>query len=185
MTVKEIIKNTALIYGREDVVNYLNGSTIKGEDTLPTVNILVGLLNLVVSELAGTFIPMIKQETVTVTDGKIYYKDLSERIVRILNVYSVNGGETDYGTSVEFIRVKENSVIIEYEYVPPRYGLEDEIGYTEKDVTAAALSYGLCAEYAISLSDFDQAVAWHNRYVDAISNLRKVKNVKIKGRAFV
>lgn len=186
MTVKEIIKNTAFSAGREDVVKYLDGNTTsKGEDTLPTVNLLTGLLNLVISELAGTFIPMIKQESVQTSDGKIFYADLSERAVKIIGVYNQNGNDIDFVKTAEFIKVNPGTVIVDYEYIPPNYGIDDTIGYTEKEVTSSVLSFGLSAEYAISLGDFDQAVMWHKRYVDAISELRKIKNVKIKNRSFV
>ena len=186
MTVKEILKTTSAMLGREDVNAYLSGDTeAVGENTLPTVGVMVNLLNLVIGELAGTFIPMVKTETAATNDGKVYYADLIERALEIKAVYDLSGDEISYKQSAEFIKVNADKVLVEYEYAPPNYGLEDEIGYTEKDVTAGALAFGLAAEYSISLGSFDEAVMWHKRYVDSIAEQRKLRNVTLKTRSFV
>ncbi len=186
MTVKDILKATCAMAGREDVLDYLNGKNVSpSEDALSAVNIMTALANLVIGELAGTFIPMVKCERVTATDKKIKYADLSERCIRVLAVYNDNGDKIYYKHTPEYMLVNENTVTVEYEFNPPNYSLEDEIGYREEDVSTATLSYGLSAEYAISRGSFDEAVMWHERYVDSISAKRKIKNSTIKNRSFV
>ena len=74
MSIKEILKNAALLLGRDNVIDYCNGVTVN-DDTLRTVNNMTGLINLVLSELACTYIPMVKRETVRTSNVKIYYKD--------------------------------------------------------------------------------------------------------------
>ncbi|MBR2448717.1 MAG: hypothetical protein IKB30_01205 [Clostridia bacterium] len=186
MTVKEILITTSTMLGREDVTAYLNGDVDSaGENTLPTINVMVNLLNLVIGELAGTFIPMVKSEKISTNNGKVYYTDLTERALEIKNVFDFSGTRVSYRQTAEFIAVSCDNVIVEYEYAPPNYGLDDKIGFTEKDVALGTLAYGLAAEYSISLEDFDQAVMWHKRYVDSIAEHRKVHNATIKERSFV
>ena len=46
MLVKDIIKTTSSMLNRQDVLDYLNDKTQDaGQDTLPTINLLVNLLN--------------------------------------------------------------------------------------------------------------------------------------------
>ncbi len=184
MTIKEIIDATANVVGRKDVSEYLNLGKEGSEDTLLTVNKLVGLLNMIISELAGTFIPMIKSESVSAKNGRIYFTDLSCKALEILKVLLPNGTELNYSQNAEFISVPADNVIIEYSYVPPAYDLTSTIGYTEKEISKSTLIYGLCAEYCICTGAFDEAVLWHDRYVDAVKETRKVKNSKIKGRCW-
>lgn len=186
MTVKEVLKTVSAMIGREDAISYLNGSTLGvGEETAPTVNLMANLLNLVISELSATFIPMIKTETVTTQNGKVFYASLKENAVRIIKVYDADGKELSIKSNAEYLETEKNTVTVEYEYAPTSYGLTDTIGYTEKEVSLSTLAYGVVAEYSISQGNFDEAVMWHKRYVDSVSQMRKLKNVTVKGRYFV
>ena len=186
MTVKEIIKSACALVGREDVVKYLNDNSVTvGEDTLPTLNVMVSLLNIVIGELSGTFIPMIKLERVSAKNKRVYYADLLERCLKVIAVYDDSGNKINYAHTPEYMDVFADNVQVEYQFIPPNYDLESEIGYTDADISASALAFGLCAEYSISKGSFDQAVMWHERYVDAVSAKRKLKNGTVKQRSFV
>ena len=75
-------------------------------------------------------------------------------------------------------------LIVEYAYLPPSYDVNSKIGSFETDIPKSLLIYGLCAEYCICTGAFDEAVLWHDRYVDAVKDARKVRNCKIKGRCW-
>ncbi len=184
MSIKDILKNAALLLGRENVIDYCNGLTFN-DDTLRTVNNMTGLINLVISELACTYIPMVKRETVSTSNGKIYYKDLTENALKVLGVYDTSGKEVHFEQNIEYLTINGSSVVVEYEYSPANYGIDDEIGYREKDVSACVLAYGLCAEFSISEGRFDQAVMWHKRYVDALSEICMPRNTHVKERRWV
>ena len=186
MTLKNIIKATCAMLNREDVLEYLNDTNYQPtNDTLSALNIMVSLVNLVIGELAGTFIPMVKTETMQVKNGKVKYADLSERCVKVVGVLGKNGEKLTYKHTPEFIVVSGEEVSVCYEYIPPNYGLDDEIGYAEDEVSVATLSYGLSAEYAISKGNFDEAVMWHERFVNSVASKRKLKNSSVKARSFV
>ena len=186
MTVKDILKATCAMVGREDVLNYLTDENYQAsEDTLSAVNIMTALTNLVIGELAGTFIPMIKCEKVHAKNGRVKYADLTERCVKIVGVYNENGENISYQHTPEYMCVSVNDISVEYEFIPPNYDLDSVIGYTEEDISSATLSYGLAAEYCISRGSFDEAVMWHERYVNSVSNKRKLKNSTVKPRSFV
>ena len=184
MSIKDIVKNAALLLGRENVVDYFNGGSANDE-TLRIVNNMTGLINLVISELACTYIPMVKKEKVNVSRGKVYYKDLTENALQILNVFDERGNEVYYEISAEYLTVSNGTVVVEYEHSPHNYGLDDQIGYDEKTVCANVLAYGLCAEFCISEGRFEQAVMWHKRYVDALYEICTPKNTRVKQRRWV
>ncbi len=214
MQLKEIIKNACLMLGKGEVINYLDGkvnndydggyedeyypdygdgefgestSSSVGTDTLETVNLMVNLANLVINELACTYIPLIVQEQMPFADGKAFYKDFKHKAVKILGVYTLSGNAVDFNVKTEYLLVssKPNEMLtVEYQYAPNNYGLTDEIGYAEKDVSARVIAYGVASEVCISEGNFDQAVMHHKRYVDEIALLSMPKNTMIKQRSW-
>ena len=186
MTVKEIVNTAAALLSREDITAYLAGEQSEiAQETLPSVNLMVTLVNLVISELAGTYIPMVKKEEINPVGGKLYYTDFSCTPLKINAVYDGSGKDIRYTETALYLEVNAAKVTVEYQFVPPNYGLDDQIGYTEADVSAGALAFGLAAEYSVCKSAFDEAVMWHKRYVESISAARKLKNATLKKRSFV
>ena len=183
MSIKEIIKITATVIGREDVVEYLEGKVqTPSQEVVDTVEVMVRLANLVINELACSFIPMKKVEKVVVKDGKVYYKDLSYNPLVILNAYDKNENELSFLVKNTHVELDSYTAEIEYSFVPPNYTLDQEIGYQEKDISARVLAYGLCAEYAITQGCFKDAVMWHKRYEDSVYQACAPKNSTIKER---
>lgn len=181
MYIKDILKASALLLGKENVLTYLNGDQ-SNLSTLVTINNMTSLANLVISELASTYIPMVKKETISVRDQKIYYTDLSERVLSILSVTDSSGKEVCYKTFHEYIFATASVVEVEYEFSPPNYDLLDNVNFSNPQVDERVLAYGLNAEVCISEARFEEAVTWHKRYVDAIATICKPKNLTVKER---
>ncbi len=185
MTIKEIVKTSAALLSREDVCDYLSGKQEGvGDETVPALNTMVTLLNLVISELSATYIPMVKSEQAEISGGKLYYTQLKNTPLKVINVYDMQGREMLYSENALYLQIDAKQAVIEYEFVPPIYGLDEVIGYTEKDISQGALSFGLAAEYSICKGAFDEAVMWHKRYVDSVNASRKIQNKKIKARSW-
>lgn len=183
MKVRDIIKLTARMTGRNDVVDYLNGG--KGQtQTLETVAIMVELCNLVINELASLYIPLVNTEFVVFSYQYIPYSRLTEKVVRIRNVYDINGVSVKFNDAIQEVYANLLSGYIEYEYSPSTYDLDSVIGYTEKDVSAGIIAYGVSAEYSINQGLFEQAVMFHKRYVDGVAEKRSLKNAVIKERSW-
>lgn len=186
MKVKEVIRTVALLLNREDVIEYLDsGVAQEGSDTVKTVNVLVELLNLVVSELSSTYIPAVKSERVSLYNGKVNYSVLSEQVLKILHVIDDNGKEIDFTQYNEFFTFGCPSATVEYEYLPKVVGIDDELCYSESKIEKRVLSYGTLAEYAITEGEFDEAVMWHKRYVDGVEAICLPQNKKVKRRRWV
>ena len=187
MKISEIVKTSATMIAREDVVEYLKSSKNDNveKSTLETVDLLTRLTNLVVSELAEGFIRM--KKTVKV-DGlsKVDFKSLGIEPLDIIAVFDANGNKLDFTLSPYGLTATYGLIhSVEYSYFPENYGLTDTVGVFEKKVTLGTLSYGVLAEYCLTEGRFDEAVMWNERYVNAIDSLLKPKNGRIKGRAFL
>ena len=185
MKIKDVIKTAATLLGRGDVVAYIDsGQAEQGAETFQTINAMTNLTNLVVSELSATYIPLKTTETMVATSGRIYYKDFSKTLTKVLGVYS-GSSAVNYGYHPEYIILPySQSYTVEYEYSPSNLGLDDDIGYLEKDVSTITLAYGLSAEFCITEGSFEQAVMWHKRYADGIEKVCFPKNRKIKERSW-
>ena len=183
MTIKEIIKNSATMLGREDIVKCIELNVDYQTQVLKdSVSTLTKLANLVINELACSFVPMSTVEEKTATGGKIYYTSLSNNPLKIIGVYDRNGNDVLKKITATFIMVSSNDVLVEYSYFPKTFGIEESIGYQEKDVPMRVLCYGLCAEFALSMGCYKDAVMWHGRYEDALVEFYKPSNSKIKRR---
>lgn len=184
MTVKDIMRTVATLVGREDVVKYLLKESEGNEEVLSDIDLLTRLINIVVSELACSYVPMVAREKIEVKNGKFYFKDLTKTPLSVKNVYDYYGNQTAYSVTGEYIKT-DLGVQIEYTILPSNYGLEDQLGYTEKDISPIILAYGTAAEYSISKGCFDEAVTWHNRYVNALSEVCLPKNKMVKQRSWI
>ncbi|MBQ8426576.1 MAG: hypothetical protein IJX16_02315 [Clostridia bacterium] len=183
MTVKEILQQAATLSGRDDVVKYLNSSGSATEDTILAVNVMVRLINMVVSELSASFIPLIVEEKINATE-KIKYTSLSKNAIEIIKVYDQAGKEIPFSVYYDHVKISSPCSSIKYKYAHSTYGLEDTLDYTEKDIPSAVLAYGLSAEFALSEGDFDRACSLHDRYVEGVHAICKPKNHKTKARVW-
>lgn len=164
---------------------YYNDGTEISAETYEKLNIFVNLTNLVINELACTYVPMVIEEQLSFVNGKAFYKDFSKKAVKILGVKDMSGVELEFVDKAEYLQVPfsvNQTLIVEYQYSPDNYSILDKIGYTEKDISARVIAYGVASEYFINQGNFEQAVIYHKRYVDEISLLTLPKNSKIKQR---
>ncbi len=187
MKIKDIIRTAAIYLGRERIIEYLeNGeNTLEDANLMSQINNLTRCANLVINELCCNYVPMVKSETVDCADGKIYFSELSETVLEIEKVTDTFGENVEYSFSPEFLTVSLPTVIVTYKFLPPTYGLTDEIGYSERDLGRRVIAYGVAAEFLLTEHDFNESVMWHDRFTDALSRVVKIKNSKIKGRSFI
>ena len=184
MTVKDIINCVMVNLNREYLKEYQEKGASSSEQTKKSIDDLVALTNLVINELACSYIPLKKREKIDVKNGRLYYNTLAEKPIRIIKFTDVRGEEKYARQYFDYAEVDGSISFIEYEYLPSNYALDDQIGYTDLDISARALAYGVTAEFLLTEANFDQAVFWRKRYEDEVSLIVCPKNRKIKGRDF-
>ena len=181
MTVKDVVKVQATLIGREDVVKYLSGELDNADTaTLNAVDIMTRCVNLTVSELAFSHIPMTK--TYEVDGTEIVFKDVPDRLLRIVSVTDKRGNNVEYEYSPEKLSAKKSGLIFTYNYLPKNYQIDDQIEYAEEVLPLRVIAYGSLAEYLLTQRAFDESVMWRNRFVSELTLLLTPKNSKIKER---
>ena len=185
MTIKDIIKTAAVFLNLTDVSDYLTDNTANpSSTTLGSVDSLTRLSNLVISELAASYMPMTFAETVETSDGKILFSELTYNITRVLSVKNEFGLDAEFKLLPEYIKVFGGSYTVEYEYAPSNYGLNATVGFNNK-ITAALLGYGVAAEYCVTQGRFEEAVLWRQRYTAGVERVALPKGSTIKGRCWL
>ena len=186
MKISEIVKTSATLLAREDVVEYLANPKMEdvSKNTLETVDLLTRLTNLVIRELVEGLIYM--KKTIKINGvSTVNFSDLGIEPITILGVYDREGNNLEFTLSAYNLTAKYGLIYtIDYAYLPENYGLTDTVGVFEKSVTMGTLAYGVLAEFCLTEARFDEAVMWHERYVNAVNLLLKPKNARIKGRTF-
>lgn len=186
MTVKEIIKLTATLLNREDLKRYIDGESFQPDsDTKKAIDRLVELTNLVINELSLSYVPMVKTESINSSVGKIYYSNLKESALTIIEVLDGNGHSLDFNERAEYLETHSSAKTIKYSYIPKNYSFEGIIGYTEKDIPIRCLAYGLSAEFCLTEGEFDQAVLFHGKYIDVLKEICLPKNGFCKRRSWL
>lgn len=186
MTIKDIIKSAATFLNLTDVTDYLNSnsSSSPATATASAVDSLTRLSDLVISELAASYIPMTCAETVQTSDGKIVFANLTHNVTRILSVKNQFGHDAEFRLFPEYLKVFGGEYTVEYEYAPENYGLNDSVGF-KNDVTAALLGYGVAAEYCVTQGRFEEAILWRKRYTAGVERIVIPRSAKMKGRCWL
>ena len=188
MKIKDVVKTTALLLGKEKLYMALlseNGIDSTDNEILALADVMTRLANLVITELATSYILMKKREKVIFNAGKFFYANLSETPLKILGVYDLNGNSYKYSQHHEYLTAPTSCAVIEYAYKPANYDLDSIIGYTELDVSLRTLALGLAAECCIVEGRFDEAVMWHKRFEESVEKTCCPKNATVKERSFV
>lgn len=187
MKISEIIKNSATLLAREDVVNYLSNENEKevSKETLETVNLLTRLSNLVIRELAEGLILM-EKEVEVLGKSSVSFLELGIEPLDIIAVYDRNGDKLKFNKDSYGITANGGLIYrIVYSYLPNNYDLNDSVGKFEKPISSSVLAYGVCAEFCLVEARFDEAFMWNDRYVNGVHAITKPKNGRVKGRNFV
>ena len=185
MTLKEVIKTATVFLNLIDVSAYVddNGATHTSA-TLANLDLLTRLSNLVIMELASSYVPMVCIETVNSQDGKIIFANLTHNATRILSVKNEFGYDAEFKLYPEYVKVFGGTYTVEYEYAPSNYSLNDTVGFNDK-ITAALLGYGVAAEYCVTQGMFEEAVLWRTRYTEGVERVVLPKSRAIKGRCWL
>ena len=185
MTIKDIIKISATYLGKNNVIGYLSENSGNYGDAVVQIDNLTRCANLVIGELAASYFPMEKSENKVSENGRVPFSSFTEEVTRVMDVCDLNGGKVSYKVKPLFIEVDCPSVVVKYRYLPSNYGLTDAIGYNETQVSARIIAYGVCSEYSIIERNFDESIAWRNRFNEEIKKLILPKNGTAKKRSWI
>lgn len=184
MTVKNIIKTTAILLNKSNVVNYLNNKKTEG-DCVEETQKLIKLLETVISELSLKNFFVLRTDEAFVNNQKIEYLSLTYSPIKIVKITDSKNNEIPFEEKAEYVWVKKGKADkVTYAYIPKNLNESSVLDFSDRNVRESMLAYGVAAEYCLTVFDFDAAVEFHKRFIDAVKKTYKITNSEIKRRSW-
>ena len=183
----EIALQVANMLGKEDLYLFLTeGTSVDISMAKRDRQKILDCLHSVVLELASGLCKIKCIEEFVPEDKKIFYKDFSNKILSISRVLDKKGSVVKHSVFPTYLALyNDKKVDIEYNCLPNKCELDQEIMLGSPLINSTILSYGVVAEYYLVSSLYEEAVLWRKRFEESLSRVMQNKKYKIKGRAFV
>ncbi len=163
MLVKEVIAEVMRMTGRPDVAEQCAGQPEDNGEADRMQRAMLLCLNAVADELARGYFPVSDRQTLTPSQGKIYYTSFTRMPYRVRAVRR-KGRSVPFRAYPKYIECGEGSAEVEYEYIPERLTLSDEFAFPHPSVGHTLVEYGVAAEYMLIAGDVGRARFWEEKY---------------------
>ncbi len=184
MKIKDIVFASANFLGNDRVATYIESGYQVGNEA-QTVDRLVRLANLVITELSVSYVSAVFTENVTFSEGKVLLSQFYLNPLKIVSVTDLNGNEIEFSTDGVYLRCGVGQAVVTYECYPMNMGLYDEINFSNPKLGAYTVAMAVAAEYCLTVCDFDCAVVWHEKYVEQLKAITPLKNTYVKQREWL
>ena len=186
MKVSEIIKNTAVFLGKENVIALTEGEFVEDKaQAEKDKTLLLKCLNLVIDQLSSEYVPFFKEESFVTDDGVIPFSDFSNKVIEVKGVYDQKGGKADFKNFSTHIKTVAGEVKVEYCYVPANLTENSEIFLSNGRLTERIIAYGVASEYALSEQRYEEASMWDERFKQSLMTVLHPKNVRVRKRRWL
>lgn len=176
MKVKDCMILAAALLGREDVAAYLADGT-EADGAEREAKLLLRCFNIVESELALDYAPLLCTEVLESDTGAVFYSMLRKEPVSIRSVEDLSGNERKFLLYPEYLKTDGGRLKITYSYLPEKKTSEDESDYTLQ-IGERLVAFGMAAEYRLAEGDYESAAMWDKRYRAALKNALAGNGVK-------
>lgn len=187
MTVREILSLASQFLNKEDDFKadiLASGTTINSDNFKELFN----ALNIVYSEIATDYFPLMIEEEIDIQNNKIYFDDLTKNVKDIYSITSIDKSISyRFKTFENYLNVfAAGRVTITYSYIPKQLVIADDIPTFSGKISARTMAIGVVAEYLYISRVFDEAEVWHKRFVESINaNLSKKGVIKMPKRKWI
>ncbi len=147
-------------------------SSLTAEQTL-VCDSLVKCFNLVNSEIASDYIPILKNEEIKPTDFKINFSEFSSSPYQIVSVKDKNGRNVRFKVFDSYIMAFANIVNVTYTTLPSAMALTSEFATV---LPERVYAYGVAREFYFQQTLFDDADIWEERFKDALQVFSRKKS---------
>lgn len=187
MTVKEILKTPILYLQKSEILGttiYDSESTTEPtEEQTNDMEILEKCFNFIYQEIASNYLPLLKEEEIEFSNEKFELASLTQTILEIYKLTSLNGNHLVYELLPSYIKAFVKNAKIVYSYVPEELGLEDEVNLFSGRLIPQVLAYGVLREYSLINEDFSTADIYEKKFKDGVFKAMTQKSsIRIKPR---
>lgn len=192
MEVKDILKLAIVFLDKKELLEdeiFLDSvpqdyiSNAKREND---INQLLLCFNLIYSEIARDYMPLLFSEEIVFDDDKFAYNALQKVLLDVYSLKNLNGRNVKYKMYPTHLYAKTKKAIIEYSYEPDQMSFDDEIANFGGRIPARVFAYGVAMEYAFLSSLSTEALIWEQRYKEALLALcRKKSQIVLPARRWI
>ncbi|MDE6551012.1 MAG: hypothetical protein K2M44_05905 [Clostridia bacterium] len=177
MTLKDILTDVLTLLDIRDVS--LSDELIAEDIRIATI---VDCVNFALEEIAASCMPLIACDTLEFKDGAASFSSLSEQVYKVIAV-EVGGEAIPFTQDVSGIRADTDSAQVRYRYLPRKMSKLADRAHIAVGVPRIAAAYYACAEYALVRGEFDQRVAYEDKFNDIIKDIqRPAKSLHVRQR---
>ena len=184
MQIKEIMEISANLLNRQNLVEFLKSNTDNG-DAFAEYKRLIELCNFVITDLTSLNFYIKNKLTQSISTSGIKLSSISNKLLKILGVYNNDGEQVDYVIKNDTLYPISEAECVIFAEQPSHMTVDFDFEFENANLTSYIVALGVCAEYCLVVADFDNAVVWHEKYVENIKRITKVKNFFTKQRSWV
>ena len=190
MTVKEILyKANLLVDSKLDPALFDSAtddlSALQLVSTSQVAQKLVRCINLVCDEILTDYFPVIKYQTVAVTDKKVCFSQLQGKPCAVLSVKDGAGKNLPFKYGEGCILLSNGNVTIKYTTLFEDVTVVDSVTFGSPQVTSRTVAYGVAMEYYLLCGDYENAQTWRQRFYQALKSCRKMGEIKMPCRRWL
>ncbi len=184
MTVKEIIKQSAVFLNASEIVNYLDKGVAENfSSVLEEVDLLVNCYNVVAEEIASSHYRFKAVESFSPKNNRVTLSEFSFNPLAIINVFDKGGVKVNATILPTEIQTNLPYITVEYYYIPNPKTLDDISDFKDTLIKKRTLAYGIITEYLLIKGSYEEASVWHEKYAQSLITL-KGNTGRVKGRVW-
>ena len=165
MKAKDVVRAAAEALRLTDAVNFCDGknATESGSKGETEANKLLGFFNATETDVAACAVPLIKEEAVTATNGKIVLTSLSENFLRAVRLSDKSGRRAAFFEGAGYLKTGVSEGVLRYAYLPAKKDLDDESDF-KCGVPMKVFLNGVLSKYYLDKQLFEEAAVYEREY---------------------
>lgn len=165
MNVREILDTAVGYLGLENLTFSLDCPVVLSDSRAIK---LMRAANLVVSEIASEYFPLLKEENIETENGIIEYTTLSERLLDVISLKNSSGENVRFKLFPTYLKTREGGEFtLTYQYMPPTLDVTSALPYDIK-ISPRLFALGICSEYCLLSGMYEEGVMFDKKYREAI-----------------
>jgi hypothetical protein len=168
MKVREILSQAAFLLGKEELDAFFAGDESLTEGALAgEADTLLRCYNMVENEIALDYLPLVTEQNMDASTGKVMYTSFLRTPVSITGVTDVYGEKLPYTIFPTYLQTRKGLAVVTYSYSPVEKMLSDESEFAAR-ASKNLLAFGVAGEYCLLKGLYEEAVVWDKKYRDAL-----------------
>lgn len=187
MKLRDIIKLSSIMLSLDDIITseelYNEEFDIKDEKSIifdgtsieRTINLMIHCFNIINSEIATDYFPLVSLETIEVKNGIFNLASLDHEFYKLVKLEDKNFLSAKYEIYDNILYAKDGKYKIVYCYVPEKVTLNSEINNFNGKVLDRVFAYGINKEYCFISGLYSEADSYKTKFEESLKMAQMLK----------